>query len=133
MSEDNPYHDLGMYKGAPLESFLKAKELRENMTEAEKILWEKLRDNRFEDYKFRRQHPIHIYIVDFYCHELKLVIEIDGGYHTTEQQKVRDTERSEILVFQDLKIIRFTNEEVLNNMESVLEILKQQINSLPRP
>jgi ATP-dependent helicase HrpA len=127
MSEDNPYHGLSMYKGAPLESFLKAKNFRENMTEAEKILWEKLKDNRFEDYKFRRQHPINIYIVDFYCHKLKLVIEVDGEYHTMEQQKLKDTERTEILVFQDLKIIRFTNEEVLNNIESVLEVLKQQI------
>jgi very-short-patch-repair endonuclease len=63
MSEDNPYHDQSMHKGAPPESFLKAKNLRENMTEAEKTLWEFLKNGQLEGFKFRRQHPIHIYIV----------------------------------------------------------------------
>jgi len=67
-------------------------------------------------YKFRRQHPIHKFIVDFYCHKLKLIIEVDGKYHESEGQKNSDLERSELLTFQGIKIIRFTNEEVLKTL-----------------
>ena len=100
MKKDHPYHGESMYKGAPPDSFAKAKFLRDNMTDAEKSLWEKLKDNKLKGFKFRRQHPIHIYIVDFYCHKLKLIIEIDGGYHDSKDQKLLDAERSELLKYQ---------------------------------
>ena len=116
-----------MYKGAPPDSFAKAKFLRDNMTDAEKLLWEKLKDNKLKGFKFRREHPIHIYIVDFYCHKLKLIIEIDGGYHDSKEQKLLDAERSEILKFQELEIIRFANEEVLGNIEFVIRKIEEKI------
>ena len=127
MKKNQPYHDESMYKGAPPDSFAKAKFLRDNMTDAEKLLWEKLKDNKLKGFKFRRQHPIHIYIVDFYCHKLKLVIEIDGGYHDSKEQKLLDAERSEILKFQELEIIRFTNDEVLGNIEFVMRKIEEKI------
>ncbi len=127
MKKDHPYHDESMYKGAPPDSFVKAKFLRDNMTDAEKLLWERLKDNKLKGFKFRRQHPIHIYIVDFYCHKLKLIIEIDGGYHDSKEQKLLDAERSEILKFQELEIIRFTNDEVLGNIEFVMRKIEEKI------
>ncbi|OYX79721.1 MAG: hypothetical protein B7Y83_19215, partial [Flavobacteriales bacterium 32-34-25] len=67
-----------MWKGASPKIFSNAKKLRENQTEAEEKFWLAVKDNQVEGYKFRRQHPLSIYVVDFYCHALKLVIEIDG-------------------------------------------------------
>jgi very-short-patch-repair endonuclease len=92
-------------------------------------MWDKLKDKQYKGYKFRRQHPIHKFIVDFYCHELKLIIEIDGKYHESEEQKNRDLNRTELLKFQGLSEIRFTNEEVMNDIGSVLKKLEEQINS----
>ncbi|PZX92584.1 hypothetical protein DOS84_15245 [Flavobacterium aquariorum] len=96
------------------------KKLRENATEAEEFLWLALRENQLDGYKFRRQHPLSIYIADFYCHKLKLVIEIDGGYHKTKEQIILDKERTDTIELQGLKVIRFTNEEVLLNLSNVL-------------
>lgn len=129
MKKNHPHHQDSMYKGAPAESFAKAKLLRENMTPAEKVLWEKLKDGQMQ-FKFRRQHPIHIFIVDFYCHKLKLVIEVDGDYHQTDEQKVRDSERSVTLEFQGLEVLRFTNDQVLNQLGFVMEQIYEKILSL---
>ncbi len=96
------------------------------MKKSKKLLWEKLKDKKLKGFKFRRQHPIHIYIVDFYCHKLKLIIELDGGYHDSKEQKLLDAERSEILKFQDLEIIRFTNDEVLGNIELVMRKIEEK-------
>ncbi len=120
-----------MYKGAPSSSFVKARSLRLNMTTAEKRLWEFLKDKKFEGLKFRRQHPLHIYIVDFYCHKLGLIIEIDGEYHNEALQINKDLERSELLKFQGLHIVRFTNDEVNNSIEKVLNDLKEYILEVP--
>ena len=87
-------NDVGMFKGAPVESFLKAKQLRENMTDAESKLWDFLKNKKLNQLKFRRQHPIGIYIVDFYCHSLSLIIEIDGDYHQNFDQKELDMQRT---------------------------------------
>ena len=86
----------------------------------EKVLWNGLKTKKLNGYKFRRQHPIQKYIADFYCHELKLIIEVDGGYHNKKEQKDYDKIRSETLNFQDIKILRFSNEEVLMNTQHVL-------------
>jgi very-short-patch-repair endonuclease len=107
----------------------KAKELRENMTQAELVLWEYLRQHPF-GYKFRRQHPLGIYIVDFYCHKLKLVIEVDGSIHNLQEVKDVDIERQRQLELEGLKVIRFTNEEVLKTKEVVIEKIKLLINEL---
>jgi very-short-patch-repair endonuclease len=128
MGNQNLNHDESMWKGAPANSFLLAKRLRGRMTQAEILLWDKLKNKQFKGYKFRRQHPIHHFIVDFYCHELKLIIEIDGKYHDSEEQKSKDINRSELLAFQGLREIRFTNEEIINTLDFVLKKLEEQIN-----
>jgi len=115
-----------MFRGAPAENFRKAELLRLNMTPAETLLWEKLKDNQL-GVKFRRQHPIHLFIVDFYCHEQKLIIEIDGEYHNSIEQIQKDIEREGLLIFQDLTVLRFTNAEVLEKTGMVLKKIKDRI------
>ena len=123
----NPFRPDNMWKDATPQIFSNAKKLRENATQAEEILWFELRNNQLEGYKFRRQHPLLKYIADFYCHQLKLVIEIDGGYHQTEEQKKLDTERTATIEFEGLKVIRFTNEQVISNISDVLHKIKEFI------
>ncbi|NJW51879.1 endonuclease domain-containing protein [Salinimicrobium sp. CDJ15-91] len=118
-----------MWKGARSEIFKRAEHLRNNPTEAEKLLWEKLICDPFKKYHFRRQHPIHHFIADFYSHQLKLVIEVDGGYHESAEQQIKDQLRTELLHFQELKVIRFTNQQIIQEMETVLEILSEKINT----
>lgn len=120
MKKFKPNYNDGMWKGAPSSSFLKAQSLRNNETQAEKILWEKLRNNQLKGYKFRRQHPVSLYIADFYCHQLKLIIEVDGEYHNTLEQIKKDDERTQVLRDNGMKIIRFTNYEIENNVDKVI-------------
>ena len=127
MSKNNPYHNLSMWKGAKPDLFSKAINLRENMTEAEVLIWEMLKNKQILGYKFRRQHPIHSFIVDFYCHKLKLVIEIDGEYHNQKKQIKLDEERTKILEYQGIKIIRFTNNVVISNISNVLNEIRNYI------
>ena len=130
MKKLKPNHDDGMWKGAPSDSFSKAQFLRRNETIAEKLLWEKLRNNQLEGLKFRRQHPVNIYIADFYCHKFKLIIELDGDYHNQEEQKQKDEVRTEVLRLNGLKIIRFKNEEVEQDINQVLITIKNKIEQL---
>ena len=130
MKKLKPNHDEGMWKGAPSDSFTKAQFLRRNETKAEKLLWEKLRNNQLEGLKFRRQHPVNIYIADFYCHKFKLIIELDGDYHDQEEQKQKDEVRTEVLRLNGLKIIRFKNEEVEQDINQVLTTIKNKIEQL---
>ena len=130
MKKLKPNHDDGMWKGAPSDSFSKAQFLRRNETKAEKLLWEKLRNNQLGGLKFRRQHPVNIYIADFYCHKFKLIIELDGDYHNQEEQKQKDEVRTEVLRLNDLKIIRFKNEEVEQDINQVLTTIKNKIEQL---
>ena len=130
MKKLKPNHDEGMWKGAPSDSFSKAQFLRRNETIAEKLLWEKLRNNQLGGLKFRRQHPVNIYIADFYCHKFKLIIELDGDYHNQEEQKQKDEVRTEVLRLNDLKIIRFKNEEVEQDINQVLTTIKNKIEQL---
>jgi len=90
------------------------------MTQAESLLWEALKGKQLDGLKFRRQHPVHLYIADFYCHKLRLIIEIDGAYHNFEKQQLLDKQRTLDLESQGLKVIRFTNWEVENNLKGVL-------------
>jgi very-short-patch-repair endonuclease len=126
----NPFKPDTMWKGASPQIFSNAKKLRENPTNAEEFLWLALRNNQLDGYKFRRQHPISIYIADIYCHKLKLVIEIDGGYHLTKEQQILDKERTAAIEFQGLKVIRFTNEEVLSKLTEVIDKIKAFIHSV---
>ena len=125
MKKSDEQHNESMFRGAPQSAFLKAKLLRENMTTAEQKLWESLKENKLNGYKFRRQHPILLYIVDFYCHGLKLVIEVDGEYHLEESQRMLDEERTKTLQESGLTVIRFENKQILNDFDFVIkEILK---------
>lgn len=110
------------------EKIKRAKELRQNMTPTEKILWQQLRAKRFKGLKFRRQQIIEGFIVDFYCHSLGLVIEVDGKIH--EQQIKYDRNRDKILLSKDLRILRFTNEQVIKNIESVLNSIVEKIEDI---
>ena len=125
--EKDPFKSDNMWKGASLQIFQNAKKLRENPTLAEDTLWIALRNNQLDGYKFRRQHPLSIYIADFYCHKLKLVIEVDGGYHQTDEQLLLDKRRTADIEFQGIKVIRFTNNEVMNNLLEVLNKIKEYI------
>ncbi len=105
----------------------RARELRREMTPAEKILWEELRGNKLGVH-FRRQQVIAGFIVDFYCHKGGLVIELDGSVHRGDQQKENDAKRDKALGELGLQIIRFKNEDVVKNLSAVLEKI-QELNS----
>ena len=96
------------------------KVLRANMTTAEIALWKQLQNSQLQGRKFRRQHSIGNYVVDFYCPAEKLVIELDGAPHDTEQGYQRDAQRDAWLVTVGVSVLRFENRDVLNNMEGVL-------------
>jgi very-short-patch-repair endonuclease len=101
----------------------KAKELRKSSTDAERKLWHHLRRYQMNGHKFRRQQPIGPYIVDFVCFEKKLIVEVDGGHH--DQQAESDNARTEWLESQGFKVLRFWNNQVLKETESVkLAIMK---------
>jgi very-short-patch-repair endonuclease len=96
------------------------------MTEAEKVMWNKLRDRRLDGVKFKRQKPIAGYIVDFVALDLKLVVEIDGGQHA--ERAVQDAARTKALEESGYHVVRFWNHDVLGNIEGVLEALIQELN-----
>ena len=108
-----------MYFGAGEEGKRLSQRLRRDMTPAEKELWWKLRNSNLFGAKFRRQHPIACFIADFYCHELKLVIEVDGGIHNNPENHEYDIGRTAELEKYGIAVIRFTNEQVLFNFDFV--------------
>jgi len=111
---------MPFFYGASPEIFRRAKLLRGNMTEAEKVLWQRLRKNQMNGLHFYRQHPISKFIVDFYCHSKFLVIELDGGVHDKFEVLERDENRQIELEKLGLKVLRFRNEEVLNDIRKVV-------------
>jgi len=100
-----------------------AKTMRHTATGAEHLMWKILRAKQFMHLKFRRQHVIAPYIVDFYCHEIGLVIELDGSQHSADDAIEYDAERTKFLEALNLKAVRYWNHEVLQNMDVVLEDL----------
>ncbi len=94
-------------------------------TEAEEALWEALRCKRLGGLRFRRQHAYEAYIFDFYCPEFKLIIEVDGGYHDTDFQTEKDTERDDYLLACGFRIVRLTNAEVLHQLPTALSKILQ--------
>jgi len=102
---------------------------RHNQTEAESFLWEHLRNGSL-GHKFRRQHPIYDFIVDFVCLKKNLVIEVDGDYHKNPEQIHDDNVRSEMLYRRGFYVLRFTNEEVLQSIEYVLIRIKEVLDSI---
>ena len=118
-----------MYYGANSFVFQKAEELRKNMTSAESIIWKHIHINPWK-LKFRRQHPISNFIADFYCHSIKLIIEIDGDIHDVEEVKQYDSAREQSLKEFGLTILRFRNEEVFKNADAILEKIDETIRIL---
>lgn len=124
---------LPFHADASWKIFEHARSLKKTMTLAENLLWQNLRNRKVSNCKFRRQHPIARYIVDFYCHEARLVIEVDGGIHFTPENIQYDQFRTEELEGLGLKVIRFSNEEVLENMSGVLANIRKQLALTPSP
>ena len=106
-----------------------ARELRKNMTDAEKRLWAKIRMRQMGGYQFYRQRAIGNYIVDFYCPKAKLVLEVDGGQHYSDEQIEIDRKRSSYLNRLGFKVMRFTNLDVLNNIDVVLDEIYRYLKS----
>jgi imidazole glycerol-phosphate synthase subunit HisF len=119
-------HD--MHYGAESFSYKNAEKLRENQTQAEALLWEELKNKKLDGLKFRRQHPVSRFVVDFYCHTLKLVIELDGGVHKSKEVRENDGNRQHELEEFGLKVLRFNNEEVLSDIVNVLSRIRDAIN-----
>ena len=101
----------------------RAASLRKKATDCERILWRRLRNRNFARYKFRRQHPIDRYILDFYCPAAKLAIELDGGGHNYQMRRIRDQKRAEFLARRRIKLLRFWNHQVCQELESVLQAI----------
>jgi len=118
-----------MYYGASHLIFQKAEELRNRMTPAEEILWKHIHINQWK-LKFRRQHPIWNYVADFYCHGIKLVIELDGSVHEAEDVKKNDEAREKHLKELGLTVLRFKNKEVFKNITFVLKTISKTIETL---
>jgi cyclase len=125
MSKDG--NTVEMFYGASPILFEFAKRLRNNETDAEKLLWEKLRLNQLSGLRFKRQHPILYFIADFYCHKAKLVVEVDGGIHQLPAQIKSDMNRDAELRELGLTVIRFTNKDVFNRIDWVLEKIKEAL------
>ena len=117
----------------PEELLTHARELRKNATDAENLLWQLLCRNQLNGFGFRRQHPLGSYILDFYCHQAKLAIELDGGQHAEDSQLNRDEKRSAWLREQGITVMRFWNNEVLTNTEGVLQRIAEALKANPLP
>ena len=118
-------HAENITYGAYPEIIRRAKELRSRMTMAEVRLWNKLRNKQCGGYKFRRQHPIERFIADFYCHEVRVVIELDGAVHNSTESREYDDNRTAEFEKWDIAVIRFSNEKVYENLETVVNTIKE--------
>ena len=118
--------------GLPPELLKNARRLRKNQTEAEHIMWKALRNRKLNNWKFRRQHPISEgFILDFYCAETKIAVELDGAHHRLKDQMEYDENRTEFLEELGIRIIRILSEEVLSSKENVLRKIIAFTNSPP--
>jgi very-short-patch-repair endonuclease len=111
----------------------KAKELRRDMTDAERIIWYNVRAHRFQGAGFRRQTPIGPYVVDFVSHAAKLIIEVDGGQHFEPENIARDARRDEFVTAQGYRVLRFNNLDVMRNRPGVLETIAAALGGSEAP
>lgn len=119
-SRVSPFHNMTGF------NLFFARNMRRNATEAEKFLWRYLRNNG-TGVKFRRQHPVPPYIIDFFCHECSLIVELDGGQHNAG----KDAERTAFLEGKGYRVLRFWNNDVLGNIEGVIEVIKANLHRPP--
>jgi very-short-patch-repair endonuclease len=110
---------------------MNARDLRKKQTLAEQMIWDAVRNRRLGGYKIRRQQILNDFIIDFYCAEKKLCIEVDGPYHNEPIVKGLDRERDEELEFEGYTVIRFTNDEVMHELDVVLASILTTLNGLP--
>jgi very-short-patch-repair endonuclease len=109
----------------------KASELRKNLTDAEKLLWSRLRYTQL-GHRFRRQVPLDFYIADFVCLEKKLIVELDGGQHNTPEGIEEDRRRTQWLESQGFRVLRFWNHEVMESLDTVLEVIFKALEGTPK-
>jgi very-short-patch-repair endonuclease len=122
---------MGHFRNRELVS--NARVLRNNMTRAEIILWSRLREKKINGYKFRRQQPVFDYIVDFYCHELKFIIEVDGEIHSLPEKTNYNSKRDKILKVNGYHIIRLTNLEIETELDSTINKIILYIDKILSP
>ena len=120
-------HYRGGYDVAGLLEMVR--ELRQRQTSAERVMWQLLRNRQMLGFKFRRQHQFGDYIADFYCHEAYLVIECDGSAHNPNEQWHHDQNRDAYMIGQGLRILRFANEQILNDTQRVLEKIAKYLDA----
>lgn len=128
MKSKRPY-----FHGATSQTIKNEKRLRKPLTHAENILWQILRNRKVFGLKFRRQHPLGPFIADFYCHELSLVLEVDGAIHELESVKKYDRAREPFIKDLGLRIVRFTNDDVISDSETVIRVIGDLMRSQPIP
>ena len=124
------FYNRNMFYGADAGTFRAASILWKNMTLAELILWKKLKDRKIFNTKFRKQHPVGIFIVDFYCHEHKLVIEVDGEVHNNEKSNEYDLGRTAELDKLGIRVIRFTNDQIIYKLDPVITRILEVLTKL---
>ena len=129
MSES--YND-NLHKEAIGKLYQYGRESRQDSTEAEKLLWAVLRNRKLNGLKFRRQHPLDKFIVDFFCNEKKLVVELGGGVHNEKINKEYDEARTAMLAGLNVIVLRFKNEEVINDVQGVLKKISDASDMLKR-
>ena len=123
-----------LYFGASTKSYLRARQLRKDETSAEWLLWQMIRNRKVKGFKFRRQHPTNKYITDFYCHEAKLVIELDGDIHLLDEIKAYDEIRETEIKELGLIVKHFTNEDVFTEAHKVIAKIETYLSSVrPHP
>jgi len=120
MAKLSVQEDYSIYFGAGPELLRLVGDLRKSMTLAEKILWERLRNRHINGFRFRRQHPINDFIIDFFCYDEMLVVEVDGSVHEEASRKEWDEQRTMILKRLGIKEIRLKNDEVINHTDQVI-------------
>jgi very-short-patch-repair endonuclease len=115
-----------LYNRKPMEP--RRKQLRHAETSAEGMLWKRLRDRQSDGTKWYRQYSVDAYVLDFYCPEHRIAIELDGGQHAQTDVKAQDEERQRYLESHDIRVLRFWNREVIENLEGVIEKISRAIN-----
>jgi len=124
----NEPEERPIYFGASAELLKLAGDLRHSMSKAERLLWAQLRNRKIDGFRFRRQLPIGDFIVDFFCYDKKVAIEVDGGVHNNQSQAERDIERTRMLNKLGIEVIRFKNLEVETQIDQVIEVIRKSLN-----
>jgi len=119
--------EYAFYFGASAELLKRAKQLRRNLTTTERLLWDVLKDKSKFPIRWRRQHPAHKFILDFYCPFLKLAVEIDGDSHLSDLAKFYDQDRDQIMLDFGVTTLRFTNDDILNRIDEVENKIRIEI------